>query len=107
MKSQGGRSGIFVRFKRRLDSSYLWLYICKILEKSPASVAEIKRVLRSDYDLVVPTITLYSILYRMEREGLVKRRDEFPTRYELTSYGLLQYKKSLHLLEERLLMLKE
>lgn len=98
---------IFDRFKRKIEVESLWIYVAHILSKGPKSVSEIRAALREIHGITVPTITLYSVIYRMEKEGLVKRKEEEPTKYMLTDYGELMFKKSLLLLEERILLLKQ
>ncbi len=98
---------IFDKFKRKIEVESLWIYVAHILSKGAKSVSEIRNTLRDLHGITVPTITLYSVIYRMEREGLVKRKGDEPTKYVLTEYGELMFKKSLLLLEERLMLLKK
>lgn len=97
----------YAKFKRKIEIESLWLYIARILREGPRSVSEIRRSLKADFGIPVSTITLYTVLYRMEREGLVRRTEDFPIRFELTPYGSLLFRKSLSLLEEKLYLLKD
>ena len=106
MSQQPSKQDVYTKFKRKIEIESLWLYISKILRESPKTVSQIRKELRSEYNIPVSTITLYTVLYRMEREGLVKRTNDFPIRFQLTPYGGLMYRKSLSLLEEKLYLLK-
>ena len=59
-----------------------------VLAESPAHPGEIKRDVRIRYGFSPATITFYTVLYRLRREGLVKRSsDDFRARYEITGRG--------------------
>ncbi len=106
MSQTEARKDAYSKFKRKIEIESLWLYISRILSEGPRSVSEIRRSLKNDYGIPVSTITLYTVLYRMEKEGLIKRTDDFPIRFQLTPYGSLMYRKSISLLEEKLYLLK-
>ena len=106
MAQESIKADSFSKLKRKLEIESLWLYIAHILRDSPATVAEIKKKLKYDYGIPVTTITLYTVLYRMEKEGLVNRRMDFPIKFYLTAYGSLMYRKGVQLLEEKVLLLK-
>ncbi|MEM1605597.1 MAG: hypothetical protein QW604_03860 [Fervidicoccaceae archaeon] len=94
------------RLRKKLENEVLWIYICYILTSGEKTTHEIKSVLREKFGIKVSSIKLYSVLYRMEDEGLIKKIESDPIRYSLTSLGDIEYRKALIYLEEKLLLLK-
>ena len=91
-----------------MENEIAWLYIAYLVKNNPMSVVEVRNKLKDRFGLKLNTFNLYSIIYRMEKEGLVKRiKDHEPTKYILTEYGDLIYRKALLYLEEKLLLLKK
>ena len=102
------KSKALERLHKKMENEIAWLYIAYILKETPSSIVEVRNVLKEKFDIKINTFNLYSIIYRMEREGLVKRKREGePTRYYLTEHGDLIYRKALLYLEEKLLLLKQ
>jgi len=94
------------RLKRKLETEVLWIYVSHLLRSGAKSANELKKELRDRFGIRVSSIKLYSILYRMEGEGLIEKAGANPIRYSLTQLGEIEYKKALLYIEERLLMLK-
>lgn len=97
------------RLRRKLTVENLWLYIIKILldEKKPLRAYDIKVRLRDIFTVNPPAITVYTVVYRMTREGLlVRKTKEGEVVYEVTEKGLEVYKKGILLMEEILSKLK-
>lgn len=94
------------RLRRKLENEVLWIYICYILKFGEKTIQEIKTVLKERFGIKVSSLKLYSILYRMEDEGLVRKIESAPIRYSLTQMGDIEYRKALLYLEERLLSLR-
>lgn len=63
------------RLVSKLTKENLWLYILTELSKKSMYAYEIARVLKEKYEIPVATVTTYIVLYKMEREGLIKKRN--------------------------------
>ncbi len=87
----------------------LWIYIAKTLKDSqPLRAYEIRKRLRELYGLKTSTITVYSVVYRMYREGLLERINiGGESLYKLSEKGLEELKKALKLIESMVDMLRE
>jgi DNA-binding PadR family transcriptional regulator len=87
----------------------LWLYIIKILkDEGELRAYDIKKYLITYFNLRPATITVYSVIYRMVREGLivdVKMVDG--TRYRVTEKGLETFKQGLNYINELLKILSD
>lgn len=76
------------RLRSSLTKGNLWLYILRTLEEEPVSPAEIRRRVVSRFAFTPATITFYSVLYRLRKEGLVRKSAEaFRAAYEITPLG--------------------
>jgi len=86
----------------------LWLYIIKILkENKPLKAYDIKIALREKFNINVPAVTVYTIVYRMRRDGLIEvRREGDHVVYVPSERGLEAYKQGLVFIEEVLARLK-
>jgi len=83
------------RLKDKLTKENLWLYIVKELAQEPMYAYKVKVVLREKYNIDVATVTVYTVLYRMEREGLITKARGDETTYRATERGLEQLNKAL------------
>lgn len=101
-------SKAFERLKKKLEGEVLWIYISNLLmEEGGMSVVELKRRLKEKFDISVKTVYLYTVLYRMEREGLVERRTEAGREsvYFLEERGKETYRRGLEYLRSKLKLL--
>lgn len=84
-----------------LTRGNLWLYILSTLEKSRASPGEIRKTVRKDFGFSPAAITFYSVLYRLRREGLVRKAtDDFRSSYEITGRGKEELERARRLLQD-------
>ncbi|MCD6301414.1 MAG: PadR family transcriptional regulator [Staphylothermus sp.] len=97
-----------VRLRRKLTIENLWIYIMKILiVHKEIRAYDARKLLRTMFGINAPSITIYGVIYRMTREGLlekVTRNNE--TLYRPTSKGLEAYHEGIKLLENILQKLK-
>lgn len=63
------------RLISKLTKENLWLYILTELLKKPMYAYEIAKVLKEKYEIPVATVTTYIVLYKMEREGLIRKKN--------------------------------
>jgi len=62
-----------IRLKRKLTIENLWMYIIRVLtETGPLKAYEIKKKLEEKYNIKPAIITVYVVIYKMTREGLLE-----------------------------------
>lgn len=91
------------RLYRKLTTENLWLYIMRSLIEAgePLSGYEIKVRLREKYGINPPTITVYTVIYRMVREGLISRVDgSGGAKYSVKEKGVEAFNKALDFLKQ-------
>ncbi|MCS7111113.1 MAG: helix-turn-helix transcriptional regulator [Sulfolobales archaeon] len=96
------------RLRRKITIEVLWIYIAKALKNSePLKAYEIRKRLRELYGLRVSAVTVYSVVYRMHREGLLEKTSVGgETLYRLSERGLEELEKALELIESVTSMLR-
>ena len=96
------------RLKRKLTIENLWIYIIKILiEYKEIKAYDARKILRTKFGIKAPSITVYGVIYRMTREGLLEKiTKDNETLYRLTDKGLEAYREGIKLLENTLQKLK-
>ena len=78
----------------------LWIYILKELEDQPATPAELKRIVEEKHGFSPAVITFYSVIYKLNREGLVRRSSStFRSTYEITPKGKEELARAMELLK--------
>lgn len=105
--SEGPRA--LVRLKKKLTVENLWLYIICLLRSrgGPLRAYDIKVMLRDKFNIDPPAVTVYTVLYRMIRDGLLRReRKGESVLYSLTERGNNAYLEGLVFIEEVLAKLK-
>lgn len=94
------------RLKKSLILNNLWLYAIKLISEKPMFSRELYEQIRSRYRINTRVITVYSILYRLEREGYITRSGNYRKYYEVTNKGKEELKSGLKLLDDILGLLK-
>ncbi|MDK6029269.1 PadR family transcriptional regulator [Ignisphaera sp. 4213-co] len=96
------------RLKRKLTVETLWIYVAKtLLNKEPLRGYDIVKALRNDMGIKASTITVYSVIYRMVREGLLETiKSDGESLYRLSQKGREEFEKALEFLENILNILK-
>ncbi|MEM4699918.1 MAG: PadR family transcriptional regulator [Candidatus Nezhaarchaeales archaeon] len=97
----------YERLVRKLTIEVLWLYIVKMLLERPMYGYEIAKEFKSRFGFSPARITIYTVLYRMEKEGLL--RSEYRggllsalgrRYYRLTEKGVEAFERAKRFLEE-------
>jgi DNA-binding PadR family transcriptional regulator len=71
-----------------LTKGNLWLYILAALSDAPKTPVELRTLVKERHGFAPAIITFYSVLYKLRREGLVRRSSEaFRSSYEITPKG--------------------
>ncbi|MGQ9759411.1 MAG: helix-turn-helix transcriptional regulator [Candidatus Methanomethylicaceae archaeon] len=94
-----GGSVALRRLKEKITKENLWIYILYLLKERPLYAYEVKEKIKERFGFEPATITAYVVLYRLEREGLVKANQE---RGESEKVGRKYYyptEKGLQMLE--------
>jgi PadR family transcriptional regulator len=99
VESGGGLA--FEHLRDTLTRGNLWLYILAVLEKGPRSPVELRKEVRGRYSFAPAAITFYSVLYKLRREGLVRKASaEFRSKYEVTQRGREELARGRELLRD-------
>jgi len=100
-----------VRPLERLESSLtlnnLWLYSLKLLLERPMFSRELHGQIKERYKIRADMITVYSVLYRLERGGYIKKAGNYRKYYEVTERGRQELREGLELIEKVLKLLKQ
>ncbi|MEM2024871.1 MAG: PadR family transcriptional regulator [Desulfurococcaceae archaeon] len=98
-----------IRLKKKLTVENLWLYVICVLKSrgAPLKAYDIKVALRDLFRIDPPAVTVYTVLYRMVRDGLLRREHRGEeVFYSLTEGGINAYREGLVFIEEVLAKLK-
>lgn len=99
----------YERLVRKLTTEVLWLYIAKVLLTSkPLKAYEIKKKITETFGIRPRTITTYTVIYRMYRDGLLRQiKLDGDVVYELTEAGREEFEEGLKFLNGVLNFLKQ
>ncbi len=97
----------YERLVRKLTLEVLWLYIVRLLMERPMYGYEVAKAFKEKYGFAPAKITVYTVLYRMEREGLLESEYKgglpgslWRRYYRLTRKGIEAFNKAREFLEE-------
>lgn len=87
--------------RNSITKQNLWLYILSSLRGGPDSPSEVKREVESRFGFSPAKITFYTVLYKLRREGLVRKTTEsFRSKYEITEKGERALEEAIDSLED-------
>lgn len=98
------------RLKKKITIENLWIFILKaMLEyKKPIKAYEARKALRDKFNIKVPAITVYTVIYRMTKEGLIEKvQIGGETLYQATSLGEKAFNEGVLFFEKILSFLKD
>lgn len=85
----------FERLVRKLTKENLWLYVISVLRSKPLYGYAVKKAIYEKFNFNPATITVYAVLYKMLREGLLEKfSDGETTYYKVTDKGLMLFEKA-------------
>ncbi|MCD6084233.1 MAG: PadR family transcriptional regulator [Desulfurococcales archaeon] len=96
-----------VRLNRKLTVENLWLYVLACLVNGPTYAYDIRRRIRRVFGFNPSTITLYTVIYKLSREGLVRVAKEQPKTYEITEEGRRTLEEAVKFVEKNINRIKE
>jgi len=94
------------RLEASLTLNNLWLYSIKLILEKPTFSRELYIRMKERYKIKANVITVYSVLYRLEREGYIQKSGNYRKYYEVTEKGRKEFENGIKLLENILLSLK-
>ncbi len=95
------QSKTLLRLERKMTTENLWLYILSILKEKPTYAYNIRVRIAEKYGFKPPTMTVYTVLYRLIREGLIEPVDYNGMKvYRVTDKGLAIYEQAVKYLQE-------
>ncbi|MCE4615240.1 MAG: PadR family transcriptional regulator [Desulfurococcales archaeon] len=87
------------RLKRKMTIETLWIYVIAVLKKRGAQHGYgVKKAIQQEFNFNPATITTYTVLYRMEKEGLIRK--DSTNRYHPTEKGLKAFDEAINVLKE-------
>lgn len=82
------------RLQRKLTVDVLWIYVVSVLlSEGPTYGYDVRKRIRGRFGFAPATVTTYTVLYRLEREGVIGR-DESGL-YKVTPRGEELYRRAL------------
>ncbi len=90
------------RLQRKMTIENLWLYVMKVLlDEAPLRGYDIKKKIEKRFGFKPTTITVYTVVYRMYREGLIEKISvKGDTLYRPTEEGKRVFRKGLEVIRE-------
>ena len=90
------------RLMRKITIETLWLYIARILHDSePMKAYDVKKKLQEVFNINPPTITVYTVIYRMSKEGLLDTiKIEGEVLYKLSDRGRNEFYEALEFIKK-------
>jgi len=91
----------FVHLRDSLTKGNLWIYILKELQIHPCTPADLKRIVERRHGFSPAVITFYTVIYKLQREGLVRRSSStFRSTYEVTAKGTKELAQALDFIKQ-------
>jgi len=104
----------YQRLVKKMTIENLWMYILRLLIERPMYGSEIIQALRERFGIKSAAVTIYVVLYRMEREGLIKKVKEYGKKgkrngrayYQPTAKGVRTLRQGLEFIKLTYLKLR-
>ena len=97
------------RLKNKITKENLWLYILKLLMEQSMYAYALNKKITEIFSFSTATVTVYVVLYKMRREGLIRLIEEKQSTnkrvrkyYEITEKGREDFYKGIRLLKDTL-----
>ncbi|MEM0014610.1 MAG: PadR family transcriptional regulator [Zestosphaera sp.] len=96
------------RLKRKLTVENLWIYVIASLMIEPTYAYRVKKLINEFFRFNPTTITLYSVIYRLAKSGLIKEETVSGEKiYRPTREGIEELEEAVLLMEDLVSRLKE
>ena len=97
----------YKRLQTKITKENLWLYLLKLLMDRPMYAYELNKKIKETFRFTTATVTVYVVIYKMRREGLIRLVEEKKTTskrvrryYAITEKGREDFEKGLQLLKQ-------
>ncbi|MCE4601390.1 MAG: PadR family transcriptional regulator [Desulfurococcales archaeon] len=84
------------RLEKKLTVEVLWLYIIAVLLEKPTYGYDVRRRIRERFGFKPATVTTYTVIYRLEREGLIEKKSDGT--YTVTEEGEMIFQEGVEML---------
>ena len=88
------KSKAFQRLEKKLTIDTLWLWVIRLLKDGPKYAYELRQEFEERFGFCPATVTNYTVLYLLEKEGIVERVESKASSirldrkyYSLTEFG--------------------
>ncbi|MHA1222009.1 MAG: PadR family transcriptional regulator [Candidatus Heimdallarchaeaceae archaeon] len=105
-------SKAFQRLEKNFTIDLLWIWVLRLLKEGPKYAYELKQEIQNRFGFSPATVTNYTILYLLEKEGIVKKTDKHDADeridrkyYIITKFGEKLMEEAQKYLNETLAML--
>lgn len=98
------------RLENKITKENLWMYILNLLKNGPLYGYEVREKIKEKFGFEPVTITVYMVLYKMEKEGLVvrKKSDKAQRKYYLiTEKGIKTLEEGISFLRRTINLLED
>ncbi len=86
------------RLIRKTTIETLWIYVlASLAREGPTYPYRVRKIIEENFGFKPSTVTLYTVIYRMEREGLLTKNEE--GLYVPTEKGYEEFHEALKYLE--------
>ncbi len=103
----------YKRLRSKITKGNLWLYILKLLWDKTMYAYAINKKIKETFHFTTATVTVYVVLYKMRREGLIRMTGEKQVQskrirkyYEITEKGRENFLKGVELLNNTIQLLE-
>ncbi len=97
-----------IRLKRKLTTENLWVYVIASLMIKPTYAYDVRKLINELFGFNPTTITLYSVIYRLKKDGLIKEELVSGEKiYKPTEEGVKELKEAISYMEQVIKRLKE
>lgn len=97
-----------IRLKRKLTIENLWVYVIASLMIKPTYAYHVRKLINEFFGFSPTTITLYSVIYRLKKSGLIEEELVSGERiYRPTEEGVKELEEAISYMEQMVKRLKE
>ena len=97
-----------IRLKRKLTTENLWVYVIASLMIKPTYAYDVRKLINELFGFNPTTITLYSVIYRLRKDGLIKEELVSGEKiYKPTEEGVKESEEAISYMEQVIKRLKE
>jgi DNA-binding PadR family transcriptional regulator len=98
LSSNKKTSKALIRLMKNITIHTLWIYVLAVLAKEQTYPYQVKKKIKELFLFNPPTVTLYTVIYRLEREGFIKKAENGS--YMITETGKNALKDASKILME-------